>query len=555
MYTKLRKFKSRSIFFIFLLCFLFQYPSSIAQDCIQSLNFEFKPSLAGKGVNWFQFPEFTLPFKVVYGGASSFANSNFMFKRGFTHFSNPNDLTKLPIKNRAFIYYGVAFTNPNLQPWALLKSPWNNDMKVYQAHWDREIMRMKVETSGNTTIDTDILVFDIERQIKSEDSILVLKSLPSTSQDLKNLSNTGFIDQYKKQLQDLYFNSVDYTLKNGKINSPFISSYADTPILNTFTNIQGKSWQDWKINKGVINFLTFDFANNKVGGKFYDSQTILTPSAYFYFDYPHPFASEYLSYLLFQCEANRAWSNKDLLLYVWLKYSYTPEFVHKNIRPWMAEACGVFPFFAGAKGIWLWEQTGIVKNEDNLSNYEYFTKGLYRVSQFKEMFEGDYKLIEAFSAREYNENKLPIWRGIQNGKKILVAAQNPYAKSESEEVILVMNYGSWSKTIKLKGYEVFMCKYDFDLNLSVEPEINIVDFHVFPNPSSKTIGFKLILKNESFLTIRLSDMDGKELYKEKLTNKVKMIDRSIDLKANLSNQVILTIETATEKKSARVLIY
>jgi hypothetical protein len=137
---------------------------------------------------------------------------------------------------------------------------------------------------------------------------------------------------------------------------------------------------------------------------------------------------------------------------------------------------------AGAKGIFFWEDPSDLSSRSDFSNYEYFTKGLYRLSKYKEVFDGDYKIIEEFSARDYNENKKPIWRGILNGTQLLVAAQNPYAKSESELVELTIKHGNWAKNITLKGYDVFLCKYDLTLpTFLVSEEPRIV---VFPNPSS-----------------------------------------------------------------------
>ena len=523
-------------FKVFILFSSIIFPNlAFGQSCSQTLDFQFKPSSSGSGINWGQFPEFSLPFKVVYGGASRFSNFDLQLKRGFTHFANPNNLALLPVENRAFILYGVAYSNP-FQPWSKEKSPFGNDMQVYYKHWDNEVKRIITETNGKDRIAADIFVLDIEAQIKSNDSILVLKNSNTTPKEYKVLSNDLFIQQYKKSLQGLYAETLSYLIEKGKPANE-ISSYADTPILNTFINIQGKSWESWKKDNSSLNSNLVDFNSGRVGGPFDQKLTTYSPSAYYYYDYPHPFAGEYLSYLLFQLEANRAWSDKDQMLFVWLKYSYTPEYVLKNIKPWMAEATAIFPFFGGAKSIWLWENS--VNDTDDLSNYEYFTKGLYRLSKFKEMFEGDYKLVETVSARDYNENKKPIWRGVFKDNNLLVVAHNPNAKSETEEVKVVVSYGNWNKEITLKGYEIFLCKYDLNIPTALLPEINTSKLNCFPNPSNGLIDINLKGIKPGKIAIKICGLDGKILSQSTTDNQGDFFDAKLKIEKNWGKQVII----------------
>lgn len=549
--VNLRINKSRFGLSLLIITLFFKYNYLSAQNCDQSLPFKFEAKSTGSFVNWAQFPEFSLPFKVVYSGIDFLAPKDIMLKRGFTHFSNPNNLPSVPTKNRAFIYYAPAGPERN-QPWSVSKSPYGNDMPAYERYWDTQIDRMKSETGNPNFIDADILMFDIEKQIRSDDSILLVKKLPSTPIEARNLSDSDFIIDYKKKLQELYFRCMDYTIKNGKPNSKFISSYSDSPILNTFINIQGKTWDKWKTDVNAINYITYDFEKNKVGGKAYDIQNMMAPSAYFYYDYPHPFAGEYLSYLLFQCEANRAWTAKELMLFVWVRYSYNVDFIHKKIKPWMAEACGIFPFFAGAKGIWLWDQLSLHTFDEDLSNYDYFTKGLYRVSQFKEMWEGDYKLIETISARDYNENKLPIWRGVLKGDKILIVAQNSFAKSSTEKVKINVAFGSFSKTIELTGYEIFMCKFDYNLATGIEDIVQISDYKLYPNPTNGNVQIELKLKEPSSLKIEVRDLKGALLFeKYEGTKKENFI---IDFELTGQKEVVVSVFTEKERQSKKLII-
>jgi hypothetical protein len=536
-------------FDIFIFC-IFSI-SSYSQTCSQTLDFDFKPSQPGNGINWLQFPEFDLPFKIVYGGPTRFVNTGLMFKRGFTHLSNPNFLNLIPEKNRAFIQYNVAYTNPS-QPWVTHKSPFNNDLSVSQKYWDTEITRMIGETNGVDRIAADIFVFDVETQLKSDDSILVLKNSSVVPQQFRNLSNQQFIEQYKRGIQQLYGKAMQYILEKGKVTAQNVSSYSDTPIFNTFINIQGRSWDVWKTDKSVLNYVCYDFDKNQVGGLAYNSQTFMTPSAYFYYDYPHPFAGEYLSYLLFQIEANRAWTNKEQMVFVWGKYSFNKEFVLKNIKPWMAESMAIFPFFAGAKGLWLWEDPTITEND--MSNYEYFTKGLYRLSKYKNMFEGDFKLLETISARAYNETKKPIWRGVLKENKLLVVAHNPNAKSETEEAKVLVSYGNFSKEITLKGYEIFLCQFDLLLPTSIEPNINFTELKCFPNPTSEYIRVQFELKSTSNFRLRITDILGNSLYNEEVKSKELVFDRLINVSDFQANELIVSIEDGSSIVSKKIII-
>jgi hypothetical protein len=352
----------------------------------------------------------------------------------------------------------------------------------------------------------------------------------------------------------LYGSVSAYFRKNGVINSQKtkISYYADAPVYNTFINIQGRTWDKWKTDKTAINYLNYDFGANKVGGNLYQQQDFLTPSAYFYYDYPHPFSGEYLSYLLFQIEINKELSSKDQIVFLWQRYSFNPDYAGKPIKPWMAEAMTIFPFFAGAKGIWLWEDPSSITANADLSNYEYNMLGMYRLSKFSDMFSGNYELIETVSARDYNENKQAIWRGVKKGSNILIAAHNPWAKSATDEVILTVKYKSWSKKITLKGYETHLCKYDLN---EKNADIDFSNFQVFPNPSADIIQIKADLILDADADINIFDMAGKLLKTEKLKINKGGFTRSINVKdIRGSNIVLVELKTANQRIAEKIII-
>jgi hypothetical protein len=475
--------------------------------------FTLTPTTVTKSINWTQFPEFSLPFEICYDGPIFNNPEIFPLTRGFTHVSKA--IAGVPTAKQAVIYYGVAFAGQS-QPWERLRSPWGNDGNLYQNKWERDHRGFTNTTdiNGNPIIEVDWFVYDIERQIKSNDSILLLRNLPSVPSGVNALNDADFVQSYKKELQSLYYQPTKVFSERGLLANK-VSSYADTPILNTFTDIQAHSWEEWRTNKALLNPNVYDFTNDRVGGDFYDVMNVLMPSAYYYFDYPSPFASEYLSYLLFQIEVNRAWSDKPIYPYVWLKYSANPALRNKFIRPWMAEATAIFPFFSGATGLWLWEDPTTLGLDLNYSAYEYFTKGLYRLSQFKDFFEGEHELVIETSAHELNRQRGVVWRGVVKGSDILVAAHNPFAKDENEETIVAVKYNNWSRLITLKGYEVSLCAYDMSV-LSSEEGLNDLSFVVFPNPASSQIRARFNSAIPETAVFTIFDSKGRKLKEQQV---------------------------------------
>lgn len=474
--------------------------SVLAQNC--SPGFSFTPSASG--VNWRQFPEFSLPFTVIYSGSQSIYDPDALLKRGFTHVSNPNGISALPTENRAYIYYGVAIAD---QPWKTHKSPYGNDMNVYHKKWDEDLDWFRTQNGGSNEV--DIFCLDIEMHHKVRADILALKKMDFVPAEIRALDDDAFVVRYQKDMQDLYASAAAYIRQ--RVNARYFTAYGDVPVFNTFTNIQGPSWEKWQNDPSLLNYIAYDFDQQKAGGSYYAQLNALSPNAYFYYDYPHLFAGEYLSYLMFQSEANRAWSDLDQWVFLWNRYSFMPQYVGQSIRPWMSEAMAIFPFFSGAKGIWLWDDIG---NFAEHSGYEYFMNGLYRLSAFAHFFEGDYQLVHTISARDYNENKLPVWRGVYKNGRLLVAAQNPWAKSDTEEAKVTVHYGNLRETITLRGYEVYLCEYAADPVAGNEPESHLLV--AYPNPAENVLSYRIKTGGEQVLFLSLTDATGRVLYEEEL---------------------------------------
>lgn len=450
--------------------FVSRSASVFAQDCQPA--YILNPVTANNTIEWSKFPEFSLPFKIVYNATRFGDTQSQPLKHGFSHLASftGSEPGSLNAENRALLWYGVATSSGN-QPWSnnLLRSPWGNDTTAYRNYWDSY-----AQTAGGY----DLICMDIERMQREDRDILALKSNAAIPQNYRNLSDADFLTTYKRDMRWWYTEAANRLRAKG-VTSP-LSSYSDVPVRNTWLNITANSWQDWTTNPARTHYLTQDNAG-KIGGTLYNAMDFLTPSPYYYYGYDNPIGKDYLSYLLFNIEANRAWSDKPIIPFVWMRIhdSYDPN--TPLIAPFVAEATAIFPFFSGAKGLWLWENPGFPGNrQENYATYERFIYGLYRLSQFKEMFEGDYELVIAQSARDHMEQQNPIWRGVVKGSEILIAAQNPYAADDAETNVLVF-HDKWARTIKLKGKEVFLCK--FDLNDTVNAtEPHLSEAYVYANP-------------------------------------------------------------------------
>lgn len=491
-----------------------------SQDC--EPDYVLNPVKTNNTIEWGKFPEFSLPFKIIYSGPRFGDTQSQPLKHGFSHiaaYSGPEPGSLNPV-NRAVLWYGVATSTGN-QPWAdnALRSPWENDTAAYRSYWDNY---------AGTVHGADILCLDIERMQREDRDILALKTNPLIPQQYRSLSDADFIATYKRDIRWWYTEAVNRLRAKGVRST--ITSYSDVPIRNTWLNITSNSWQDWTTNLARTHYLTQD-NTGKIGGTFYNAMDFLSPSPYYYYGYDHPIGKDYLSYLLFNIEANTAWSNKPVIPFVWMRVhdSYDPNI--PLITSFMAEATAIFPFFSGAKGLWLWENPFLsADRQENYAPYEHFINGLYRLSAFNDMFEGSYQVVIPQSARDQMQQQNPVWRGIVKGSNILIAAQNPYAADNAQTTVTV-SYQNWARSIILKGKEVFLCK--FDLNDTVngnEPALAAVN--VYPNPAGKQLHISLTsVHGANQIDFALTNAKGQTVLQQKIKSFAGQTSTSIDLPA------------------------
>lgn len=485
--------------------------SLFAQDCPPRPTFT--PSTQPGVINWGQFPEFSLPFTLIYGGPRFGDSERLPLRHGFSHLSTfaGNDASALPARQRALLWYGLAFgTN---QPWSVVESPFANELAVFREKWRRELRDLANlfdDSRGRDAPAVDILNPDIERDIVTDRSILALKADERVPASLRQLDDGAFVTRYQREMQKLYAEPLKFTRESGF--SGKLCTYGDAPIRNTFINVDGNSWQDWTTNPARLNYLFRDSVTNAVGGPFYQTLGLLTPSAYYCYDYPNSLAGNYLSYLLFQIEANVARSPKDVVPFVWLHFTDECGNPNQPIHPWMAEATAIFPFFSGAKGLWLWENPtrfGALAGA-NLSVYEHFVNGLQRLSRFKDFFEGTFQLYLPKPARDHFADRDPVWRGVVKGNRLLVAAQNPYA-TDGRTTTLPVRFGDWQTTVSLTGTDVFLCAFDLPNGGGSARSLN-----VFPTPAQTAVTARYTSAFAVNGAVQLFDRTGRLLREQPL---------------------------------------
>ena len=506
------------------------FTSSFAQDrCADPL--PYTPVNQPNQIEWSKFPDFKLPFTIVYGGPRMGDVQGQPLRHGFSHLSTMQDAefgTVVQAKQRAIEWSGFAFGLN--QPWETAETPWSNDLNAYRAKWDG-FMR---DASGNTRngagkylLQTDILMVDLERIRETDVQILRLKTDPTTPTAYRTLPDAAFLLRYKKDMTALYAEGLRYIRERADLSNTRLSTYSDSPILNTFVNVVGNSWADWSTNPARVHYLLKDTtAFARVGGPFLERLDYVSPSAYYYNDYPSALAPDYLAYMLFQIEANRAWTDKPVMPFVWMRFHDCCGNHPNFIRPEMAEATAIFPFFSGAKGLWLWDvpgfddsRSGNFRANDVYTAYESFVHGLYRLSRFSDMFEGAYQLVIPKPARDLMDAREPVWRGVVKGQNILVAAQNPYA-TDNQKTTITVRHQNFSRDITLIGRQVYLCQFNLAAITALPNEPEFTGLTLSPNPAHERVMVSFTAVNTSDCTIQLTNLLGQPVYNQVVQGKV-----------------------------------
>ncbi len=541
-----------TLFLFWAVCFLVcNDPPATAQDlCADRLSFT--PVNQPNLIEWSKFPTFTLPFSIIYGGPRFSDSQASPLQHGFSQLVDIKDNeygTLVQARQRAVVYYGIA-TGLN-QPWETIESPWANDLTAYRARWDSFLSGVaggQKNAAGLYVLPISRLALDYERFLETDSRILKIKQDSRVPVQYRNLSDADFIAAYKRAIRNLYAEAARYIRQHADLTGISLTSYADTPVLNTYLNVPTFTWADWTTNLSRTNYMVQDSTGRGIGGPYYDQLDALSPSAYYYYDYPNPLAKDYLAYLLFQVEVNRAWSNKPVIPWVWLRYHDSSSSYPGFIQPFMAEATAIFPFFSGATGLWLWENPNLTQTRtDNYAAYEHFTHGLYRLSRFADMFQGNYALVIETPARDLMDNQLPVWRGVAKDNKILIAAQNPYA-DDGQKTSLTVRYKTWQQSIELTGREVYLCRFDMGTVTATEPEF--ADIITFPNPAQTTLTVTFDRLPRPDTNLVLLNTNGHSVVR-KVVNSVKEV---LDVAQLPTGLYILRIQNKTGSQTRKIVI-
>lgn len=532
---------------------------SFSQEC--KPDYTLQTVTSNNSIEWSKFPEFSLPFTIIYNGPRFNDQQSQPLKHGFSHlggFSGAEPAT-LPASKRALLWNSVASLPGTNQPWSDLglESPWGNDTTLFRANWASYLKRLADgfdDSRGQAMPKADILCLDVERMQELDRDILLLKSNRRVPEQYLALSDADFLAKYKKDIRWWYTEAANYLTQNNIDPATKIGSYSDVPVRGTWLNVPTNTWQDWTTNKQRTHYLMQD-DNGNIGGSFYNHMDLMMPSAYYYYPYENPFGKDYLSYLLFQIEVNKAWSNKPVVPFLWLRYHDSFVAGSPQIPSFIAEATAIFPFFSGAKGLWLWDNPQFENTaQQNYATYEHFIYGLYRLSQFADMFEGDYQLVIPQSARDHMVAQNPIWRGVVKGNRIVIAAQNPYG-TDGQQVSVNVYHNTWYRTITLTGKEIFLC--EFDLNDSVtSAEDPFLDVNIGPNPSDGN--FSLLVNGSmgsAAIDFSLFDMNGRLVDQRSLRVYPGETRHSVSVNNVSSGVYIARFTSATKTITKKVVIF
>ncbi len=522
--------------------------------------FTLNPVTGTNAIEWDKFPEFSLPFTIIYNGPRFGDDQSRPLKHGFSHLArfSGSEAGTLPQQHRALLWNSVASIDGSSQPWSVvgLESPWGNDTTVYRNHWNNYLGQLAniFDDSRNSGVPrADLICLDVERMQELDRDILALKSSDRIPAGYRGLTDQAFLKTYKTDIRWWYTEAARHLRNKGLPTSTKLTSYSDVPVRGTWLNIPSNSWQDWITNTQRTHYLMQNDAG-RIGGTFYDQMDVLTPSAYYFYPYENPLGKEYLAYLLFQIEVNRAWSDKPVIPFVWLRYhdSFSPG--APLIPKFMAEATAIFPFFSGAKGLWLWDNNFFDQTQQqNYATYEHFINGLYRLSRFSDMFKGNYELVMPQSARDHMEQRNPIWRGVVKDGQILIAAQNTYA-SETQQTPLTLTYKQWTKTITLNGRDVFLCQFDLaDVVSSLDSSLALAT--IYPNPAQRTVFVDLTSRStQSEVLFELIDLKGSVLKTSKTNSTVGDYRYQFDLPLVPRGTYLLRVSTESTSITKHLFI-
>jgi hypothetical protein len=148
----------------------------------------------------------------------------------------------------------------------------------------------------------------------------------------------------------------------------------------------------------------------------------------------------------------RSFGNKPVYAYSWLRFhNGNKELAGLELKPWIADAMAVVPYFYGAKGnvLWGWEPQS--KESKLYGNLPVFTDSLGRVADLSEKIASATPAADDAIAHVLWKEKAPLLKRLQvSDDEWIVLAMNPW-QNEEAACELKISCGTRSFTLELQG--------------------------------------------------------------------------------------------------------
>jgi len=365
-------------------------------------------------------------------------------KLGFDYISvySLKDPKSVPNDVKYILWTGVA-SNDAKSKWSVEKSPFVDDIGQYAKRWnDRLNYYMVTYNNPKDKDDFGIIVLDIESKKNSAE-----------------LEKERDIVEYKTKMEKLYRYPLEFA-KSEHNNYKIWSSYSDVPVERNWWGIPKKTWAEWTSDPSHLNYITHSNSKGRVTETEFSNQLdVYTVSSYFFYNpefYNPKTANQYLGYLLFQLEANQAWTEKPVYLYYTFKYQAS-EGRGTLINKEMVKNSVIFAFLSGADGIVLYDDSRKATSD---SDYHLllrtFIESISELQKYSDYFiDKNVFFYKPDNARDLFTERKYIVRGIEKNNKLLLAATNPFAKNNEVTRIPIYYKGKFID-IRLKGKELFL---------------------------------------------------------------------------------------------------
>jgi len=398
----------------------------------------------------------TFPKDLIYDGPKLPISYDDLLQLGFDYISVYSmDYPKsIPNKYKYVLWTGIA-SNDAKAKWSTEKSPFVNDIYQYPKRWNRRLDYYKNNYAN--TLDNDsfgIIILDIEA--KKNNSQLE-KDPPYRTGGSKK--KHAAIKKYKIAMEELYRYPLEFAKKNHDYYTLW-SSYSDVPIERNWWDITNKTWQQWTTDASHLNYITNATNRGKTSEtKFSEQLDFYSVSTYFFYS-PEisgkNIANQYLAYLLFQLEANQAWTEKPIYMYYTFKFQGTRE-RGTLINADMVRNSVIFSFMSGADGMVLYDDSRkAINNTDYYNLIKIFVESISSLDNYWEYFDDtNVTFYKPDNPRDLFVDRKPVVRGIEKDGKLLLAATNPFAK-ENEITNIPVYYKGKYINIKLKGTKTYL---------------------------------------------------------------------------------------------------